>query len=483
MRRSRRADGRGMICCRRLDHAAELGPAACAGRPGRRAGRRGCRSADRAGRCARHPQHRGLGWSAGRRPSRWSGGCRPAARSAHAAGPAPRRPAAMLAAIRRAFRQASAWRAAPRRVRGGHRPGVPGGGPGATGSRRTLTLTAQRLPGARANDPDIAESSRPQPHRPERQPAGRQPGPATVPGRPGCASASMVAAPPTSGSWTRRPAAVRRPGSAADAMTGDPRNGLPSRDWQIGPTTSTRPTPATPPARRDAATAEVADRAAGPTGGCLARRGAVAVGAGRRPVPLYAVPSRTVVTTRVVSSPGQATANLTGCPVDAACCWSQLPDGGPLFGGLASTIRRASPVAGRLSSTTGSAHEYLVDPIAEHPVAGIAAHRHRHPRPGRPTGARSRHAEPGQRAGRRRAGGCRPRAGAVSRSPCQRAGRCPAPGCRCRPAGAAAAGRRPSLPAGGNLPASESLRRTAGTPAPTEAAQGFRAVRAVSISP
>ena len=82
---------------------------------------------------------------------------------------------------------------------------------------------------------------------------------------------------------------------------------------------------------------------------------------------LYVQQSRTIVSTRVVSSPGQATANLTGCPVGAACSWSQLPDGGPLFHAVQHLLPSVAVVQAESVYDNGTAREYLVRLVAGTP--------------------------------------------------------------------------------------------------------------------
>jgi len=93
----------------------------------------------------------------------------------------------------------------------------------------------------------------------------------------------------------------------------------------------------------------------------LAATGALAAGL------LYAEQSRAIVSTRVVSSPGQATANLTGCPVGAACSWSELPDGGPLFHAVQHLLPTVTVVRAESVYDSGTAREYLVRLVAETP--------------------------------------------------------------------------------------------------------------------
>lgn len=82
---------------------------------------------------------------------------------------------------------------------------------------------------------------------------------------------------------------------------------------------------------------------------------------------LYVQRTRTVVSTRVVSSPGQATANLTGCPVGASCSWSQLSDGGPLFHAVQHLLPAAAVIQAESVYDNGTAREYLVRLVAETP--------------------------------------------------------------------------------------------------------------------
>jgi hypothetical protein len=93
----------------------------------------------------------------------------------------------------------------------------------------------------------------------------------------------------------------------------------------------------------------------------LAAVGALAAGL------LYVRQGRTVVSTRVVSSPGQATANLTGCPVGAACSWSQLPDGGSLFHAVQHALPTVAVVQAESVYDNGTAREYLVRLVAGTP--------------------------------------------------------------------------------------------------------------------
>jgi len=81
----------------------------------------------------------------------------------------------------------------------------------------------------------------------------------------------------------------------------------------------------------------------------------------------YAHQSRTIVSTRVVSSPGQATANLTGCPVGAACSWSQLPDGGPLLHAAQHALPTVALIRAESVYDNGTAREYLVRLVAGTP--------------------------------------------------------------------------------------------------------------------
>jgi hypothetical protein len=99
---------------------------------------------------------------------------------------------------------------------------------------------------------------------------------------------------------------------------------------------------------------------------CLAAVGLAAAGALAAGL-LYARQSRTIVSSRVVSSPGQATANLTGCPVGAACSWSQLPDGGPLFHAVQRALPTAVVVQAESVYDNGTAREYLVRLVAGTP--------------------------------------------------------------------------------------------------------------------
>jgi hypothetical protein len=99
---------------------------------------------------------------------------------------------------------------------------------------------------------------------------------------------------------------------------------------------------------------------------CLVTAGVAATGtlvAGLR----YGEQSRTIVSTRVVSSPGQATANLTGCPVGTACSWSELPDGGPLFHAVQHLLPTVTVVRAESVYDNGTAREYLVRLVAETP--------------------------------------------------------------------------------------------------------------------
>ena len=82
---------------------------------------------------------------------------------------------------------------------------------------------------------------------------------------------------------------------------------------------------------------------------------------------LYADRTRTIVSTRVVSSPGQATANLTGCPVVASCSWSEQPDGGPLFNAVRQLLPAAALVGAESVFDTGSAREYLARLVVRTP--------------------------------------------------------------------------------------------------------------------
>jgi len=93
----------------------------------------------------------------------------------------------------------------------------------------------------------------------------------------------------------------------------------------------------------------------------LAAAGALAAGL------FYAHQTRTIVSTRVRSSPGQATANLTGCPVGAACSWSELPDGGPLFYAVRHALPTAEVLQAESEYDNGTAREYLVRLVADTP--------------------------------------------------------------------------------------------------------------------
>jgi hypothetical protein len=99
---------------------------------------------------------------------------------------------------------------------------------------------------------------------------------------------------------------------------------------------------------------------------CLVAAGVAATGALAAGL-LYAEQSRTIVSTRVVSSPGQATANLTGCPVGAACSWSELPDGGPLLHAVQHLLPTVTVVRAESVYDNGTAREYLVRLVAETP--------------------------------------------------------------------------------------------------------------------
>ncbi|HJQ02373.1 MAG TPA: hypothetical protein VJ851_12290 [Jatrophihabitans sp.] len=98
----------------------------------------------------------------------------------------------------------------------------------------------------------------------------------------------------------------------------------------------------------------------------LTAAGLAAVGALAGGV-LYVHQTRTIVSTRVLSSPGQATANLTGCPVGAACSWSQLPDGGPLFHAVQHLLPTVTVVQAEAVYDNGTAREYLVRLVAGTP--------------------------------------------------------------------------------------------------------------------
>ncbi len=99
---------------------------------------------------------------------------------------------------------------------------------------------------------------------------------------------------------------------------------------------------------------------------CLVAAGMAATGALAAGL-LYAEQSRTIVSTRVVSSPGQATANLTGCPVGAVCSRSELPDGGPLLHAVQHLLPAVTMVRAESVYDSGTAREYLVRLVAETP--------------------------------------------------------------------------------------------------------------------
>lgn len=135
-----------------------------------------------------------------------------------------------------------------------------------------------------------------------------------------------------------------------------PDEGLPDDDWQSADHIDL----ATPAAFRQRPTRSL------PLGWCLTAAGLAAV-ATLAAGALFVERSRTIVSTRVVSSPGQATANLTGCPVGANCTWSQLPDGGPLFHAVRHLLPTAALVQAQSVYDTGTAREYLVWLVAETP--------------------------------------------------------------------------------------------------------------------
>jgi len=99
---------------------------------------------------------------------------------------------------------------------------------------------------------------------------------------------------------------------------------------------------------------------------CLAAVGLAAIGALAAGL-LYAHQTRTIVSARVQSSPGQATANLTGCPIGAACSWSELPDGGPLLHAVRHLLPTAALVQAESVYDNGTAREYLVRLVASTP--------------------------------------------------------------------------------------------------------------------
>jgi hypothetical protein len=73
---------------------------------------------------------------------------------------------------------------------------------------------------------------------------------------------------------------------------------------------------------------------------------------------LYAHRTRTIVRTEVTSTPGQATENLTGCPIGASCNFGELPDGGALLGTTLNYLPGVALVRAEWVFDSGSGQDY-----------------------------------------------------------------------------------------------------------------------------